>query len=62
MRIGLGVHKPWANVFCTLVPDICGSSVKKPSFLLCPIGAQNFWWLLDFWKFVDICASLYIYL
>jgi hypothetical protein len=27
-----------------------------------PIGAQNFWWLLDFWKFVDICASIYVYL
>jgi len=61
MRVGSGVHKSWANGFSTLVPDMCRSSVKNLASFY-PVGAQNFWWLLDFWKFVDTYASLYVYL
>ena len=28
MRVGSEVHKSWTNGFCTLVPDMCCSSVK----------------------------------
>ena len=43
------MHKPQTTEFCTVAPNVCGSSVRKLLHvtLLMPRILR---WLLDFWK------------